>query len=145
MSRRSILMEALLATPRDLARTLRRVDDAQAQRITSPEQVSITGIMEHLCEHEVQTLARWRHVIADAPDTGATPGAGEQATTLPELVKAFTTHRTATLAFLGSLQQPDWGILIEHEGVSLRLREDVQALVTHDNEQLNLILEQRDD
>ena len=48
MSRRSILMEALAATPRDLARMLRPVDAALALARPTPEDWCVADVVAHL-------------------------------------------------------------------------------------------------
>lgn len=138
MSRRSVLMEALAATPRDLERTLRRVDEERAQEI-APNGWSMMGLVAHLCETEAEYVQRWQRAVEHDGDLEL-PVPSE---TLAVLILGFTNQRERTLDFLGSLEQHQWGVMLDREGTSRRLREDVQALVGHDNEHLNQLLELR--
>lgn len=138
MSRREVLMEALRATPRDLARVLRHVGDEQARRV-APDGWSIMGVVQHWCEIETEYVTRWRRALQS--DGGWELPVAH--TTLAGLVAGWTNQRHQTLDVLGGLEQFQWGIVVEHGGISRRLRDDVQALVAHDNEHLTQLLELR--
>lgn len=141
-------MEALAATPRDLARTLRRIDDVQAEQRFASDGWSIRDIITRLCDEEALYVARWQRVVTG--DTGAPASMHpldaepSQQRSLADLVTEWTARRNNTLAFLSGLEQQEWGITVVRDGAPVRLREDVQALVTHDNEHLNQILELRE-
>ena len=64
---------------------------------------------------------------------------------LSELFDEFAARRAETLAFLAGLGQRDWGRPLVHQtyGPS-KLRDQVQALVTHDNDHLEQIVTLRE-
>lgn len=141
MSRRAILMEALAATPRDLERIARRLDAAQAARRPDPVAWSVADVVAHMAEIEGRFRGRLRQILAEDnpvvspldPDEAAQRAARP----LPELVAAFTAERAATIDLLASLEQRDWGRPLVHPTMGpTRFREQVQSLVTHDNEHL---------
>jgi hypothetical protein len=136
MSRRDVLMRALEATPRDLQRIIRGVRAEQAERVT-PDGWSMMSVVAHLRETEADYILRWQRAIK---------GEGTRTQPVPHvmlsgLVVGFIAQRERTLAFLGGLEQREWGIVVDEGG---RLRDDVQALVAHDNEHLNQLLELRE-
>ncbi|CAA9395674.1 MAG: hypothetical protein AVDCRST_MAG93-9958, partial [uncultured Chloroflexia bacterium] len=100
MSRRSVLMEALAATPRDLARTLRRVDDVQAARQDTSSGRSIMDIIEHLREEEALYLARWQSALThvDGGQASAYPPVSEPSVqrSLADLVAELADRRAVT-------------------------------------------------
>ena len=104
-------------------------------------------IIEYLRVEEALYFARWQIAVThvDGDQASAYPPVSEPNVqrSLAGLVAEFADRRAATLALLSGLEQQDWGIILDRDGISVRLREDVQALVTHDNEHLNQILELR--
>jgi len=140
MSRRSVLIESLQATPRDLARMLRRVDDAAARRRLGGDWC-LADVVAHLGSIEALYLARLRRVVAqDNPFEPYLPpdaGAHDLSRPLADLAAEFATRRAETVAFLAGLDQRDWGRPLVHETIGpTRLRDQVQALVAHDNDHL---------
>lgn len=136
-----MLMEALDATPRDLARMLRRVGPEAAAARPDPAGWSIAEVVAHLAELEGRYLGRLRRVVAEdnptVPPLLPDPAAHDLARPLDEQLRAFAEGRAATLAFLGGLAQRDWARPLVHAALGpTRLREQVQALVTHDSEHL---------
>ncbi len=150
MSRRSVLMEALEATPRDLSRSLRRVNPAAALARPDPAGWCIADVVAHLADMELRYLERLRRVLAEenptVPALDPRPELHEVATRpLDELLGQFLEGRAATLAFLAGLAQRDWGRPLVHEVQGpTRLRDQVQALVGHDNEHLVQIADLRE-
>lgn len=138
MSRRAMLIEALAATPRDLARMLKRVTPEGAAFRPEPEAWSIAQVVAHLGWCEVAYLARLRRIVeqddlheaAFALDTGA----HDLSLPLDAFVNEFSERRAGTISLLAGLEQRDWARQFSHatEG-TLRLRDQVQAIVTHDN------------
>jgi uncharacterized damage-inducible protein DinB len=149
MSRRSVLMEALAATPRDLARMLRPVDAATALARPTPNDWCVADVVAHLGYIEPLYLARL-HRIAEQdnprepymhPDTSA----HDLTRPLSELFDEFAARRAETLAFLAGLNQRDWGRPLVHATIGpTKLRDQVQALVTHDNDHLEQIVTLRE-
>ena len=149
MSRRSVLMEAVAATPRDLARMLRPVDAEVALRRPAPDAWRIQDVVAHLIAVDLIYLPRWQRIVReDNPyERAVFPDASAHDLTrpLPELLAEFTAGRGAVIAFLAGLDQRDWGRPFVHETLGpSRLRDQVQALVAHDNEHLNQIVELRE-
>jgi hypothetical protein len=148
MSRRQILIDALAATPRDLARMLRPLSDADARRRPAPDAWCIAEVVAHLGYVEERCLARLRQVVAEAnPSVEYIEDPGGHAIDAPlaELLETFSTRRAATVAFLGGLDQRDWGRPLVHATIGpTRLRDQVQTFVAHDNEHLEEILAQRE-
>lgn len=149
MSRRSVLMEALAATPRDLARLLRPVDAATALARPTPDDWCVADVVAHLGYVEPLYLARLRRIAEQDnpyelhlhPNTTA----HDLARPLSELFDEFAARRAEMLAFLAGLNQRDWGRPLVHETVGpTKLRDQVQALVTHDNNHLEQIVTLRE-
>lgn len=148
MSRRQVLIEALEATPRDLARMLRPVTDELALRRPASGGWCIVELVAHLGYTEELMLARVRRVAAeDTPTVEVIEDGSGHDTALPlaEHLARFLERREATLAFLRGLGQAQWARpLIHPESGPARLRDQVQALVDHDSEHLAEILRLRE-
>jgi uncharacterized damage-inducible protein DinB len=141
MSRRQALIDALAATPHDLARTLRRVAPEQARRRVTTGEWCIADVVAHLVEMELRYLGRLRRIVQEEnpsiPYLHPDEAAHDVARPLDQLLQGFTERRGETLAFLAGLEQRDWGRPLVHETLGpSRLREQVQALVNHDSEHL---------
>jgi hypothetical protein len=149
MTRRSVLIESLEATPRDLARLLRPIDAAAALWRPAPDDWCIADAVAHLGYCEAPHLARLRRVVEqDNPFEPSLPpdeSAHDLARSLAELLEAFVARRTETIAFLTSLEQRDWGRPLVHETIGpTKLRDQVQELVAHDNMHLEQIVALRE-
>lgn len=141
MSRRAVLMEALAATPRDLERMTRRVEVAQGVQRPDPAGWSVAEVVAHMAEMEARFRDRLRLILAEDNPTvlalDPAEAAHDVAQPLQALVATFATERAATLALLAGLEQRDWGRPLVHPAVGpTRFREQVQALVSHDNDHL---------
>jgi DinB superfamily len=149
MSRRSVLMEALAATPRDLARLLRPVSAAAALLRPAPDQWCIADVVAHLGTNELRHQERLRLIVEQdnprVPYIHPDESAHDLTRTLLSLQEEFAARRAETLAFLADLGQRDWGRPLVHEtrGPS-RLREQVQGLVDHDSAHLEQIVALRE-
>ncbi|MFL5800247.1 MAG: DinB family protein [Roseiflexaceae bacterium] len=149
MSRRSVLMEALAATPRDLARLLRPVSAAAALVRSAPDQWCIADVVAHLGTNELRHQERLRLIVEQdnprVPYIHPDEHAHDLTRSLLSLQEEFVGRRAETLAFLGGLSQGDWGRPLVHEtrGPS-RLREQVQGLVDHDSAHLEQIVALRE-
>ena len=138
MSRRSVLIEALEATPRDLARLLRPIDDAAARWRPAAGEWCLADVVAHLGQMETPYLARLRRVAEQdnpfEPYLHPDERAHDLTRPLAQLIQEFVARRAETVAFLTSLDQRDWGRPLVHETIGpTRLRDQVQELVTHDN------------
>jgi hypothetical protein len=143
MSRREVLAESLEATPRDLARLLRPV--APEAAVASPDGGwGIAATVAHLAHTERLMLARFRRILGEqAPtvDVIEDPGEHDLARPLADLLADFVAARAETVTFLRGLEQRDWGRPLVHpRHGARRLRDEVQALVAHDNEHLERIV-----
>jgi uncharacterized damage-inducible protein DinB len=141
MSRRSVLIESLQATPRDLARLLRPIDDAAARRRPAEGEWCLADVVAHLGYCEERYLARLRRIVEQdnpfEPYLHPDESAHDLARPLAELLAEFAARRAETVAFLAGLEQRDWGRPLIHETLGpTRLRDQVQALVAHDNTHL---------
>lgn len=148
MSQRAILIQSLGATPRDLQRMLRRVTPEQALLRVAPDAWCIADVVAHLGYAEGLYLARLRRIVAEdnpaEPPLPHDPG-HDLSAPLGELTEAFVSLRAETLAFLSGLAQRDWARTFAHPTMGARrLREQVQAIVAHDNEHLAQIAELRE-
>jgi uncharacterized damage-inducible protein DinB len=142
-------MEALAATPRDLARLLRPVDAATALARPTPDDWCVADVVAHLGYIEPLYLARLRRIAEqDNPyEPYMHPDANSHDLTrrLSELFDEFAARRAETLAFLSGLGQRDWGRPLVHATIGpTKLRDQVQALVTHDNDHLEQIVTLRE-
>ena len=149
MSRRSILIESLEATPRDLARMLRRVSDEQARARPAPGEWCIADVVAHFGYIEPPYLARLRRIIEldnpHEPYLHPDERAHDLARPLAELLAEFVERRAATVAFLQGLEQRDWGRPLVHAAIGpTRFRDQVQELVSHDNAHLAQIVALRE-
>ncbi|HEY3231678.1 MAG TPA: DinB family protein [Roseiflexaceae bacterium] len=149
MSRRSVLMEALAATPRDLARMLRPVDEPSARMRPLSDEWCLADVIAHLGFIEERYLARLRRIVEQdnpyEPYLHPDAGAHDLTRSLADLCAEFAARRAETLAFLADLDQRDWGRPLVHETIGpTRLRDQVQALVTHDNQHLEQIVTLRE-
>lgn len=146
MTRRDVLLPALAATPRDLLRMLRNVDEAAARKQAAPHGWSIADVVAHLGDVEGRMLARFRRIVEQdnpyEPSMRPNVSAHDLSLPLPTLIEQFTTRRAETIAFLETLDQRAWGRPLRHETMgSSRLRFQAQTLVEHDNEHLAQILD----
>ncbi|MBK9940392.1 MAG: DinB family protein [Kouleothrix sp.] len=149
MSRRSVLIESLEATPRDLARMLRRIDATAACWRPAPGEWCIADVVAHLGYIEAPYLARLRRVAEldnpFEPYLHPDERAHDLARPLAALLDEFVGRRAETVAFLASLQQRDWGRPLVHATLGpTRLRDQVQELVSHDNTHLAQIVSLRE-
>ena len=149
MSRRSVLIESLQATPRDLARLLRPIDASAALWRSAPNEWCIADVVAHLGYCEAPYLARLRRVVEqENPFEPALPpneSAHDLTRPLAELLEAFVALRAETVAFLSGLDQRDWGRPLVHASLGpTKLRDQVQELVTHDNMHLEQIVALRE-
>jgi hypothetical protein len=149
MTRRSVLIEALESSPRDLARLLRPIDAAAAQWRTAPDEWCIADVVAHLGYCEAPYLARLRRVVEqDNPfEPALLPDerAHDLARPLADLLEAFVARRAETVAFLSGLEQRDWGRALVHATIGpTKLRDQVQELVAHDNLHLEQIVTLRE-
>ena len=149
MSRRSVLIESLQSTPRDLARLLRPLDAAAAHWRPSPGEWCIADVVAHLSYCEARYLARLRRVVEQEnpfePALLPDESAHDLARPLAELLESFVARRAETVAFLSALDQRDWGRPLIHETIGpTKLRDQVQELVAHDNLHLEQIVALRE-
>ena len=149
MSRRSVLIESLQSTPRDLARLLRPIDAAAAHWRPAPDEWCIADVVAHLSYCEAPYLARLRRVAEqDNPFEPALlpdESAHDLARPLADLLAAFVARRADTVAFLTDLDQRDWGRALVHETIGpTKLRDQVQELVAHDNLHLEQVVALRE-
>jgi hypothetical protein len=145
VSRRSVLMEALAATPRDLARMLRPVDAAAALLRPDPGEWCIADVVAHLGATELPYQARLRLIVEQdnprVPYIHPDEGAHDLTRTPAELLEIFSARRAETLAFLEGLSQRDWGRPLIHATLGpSRLRDQIQMLVDHDSAHLEQIV-----
>lgn len=141
MSRRSVLIESLEATPRDLARMLRRVSDEAAHERPAPGEWCVADLVAHLAYIEAPYLARLRRIVEQdnpfEPYLHPDESAHDLARPLAELLAEFVQRRAETIAFLQGLEQRDWGRPLVHATIGpTRFRDQVQELVSHDNTHL---------
>jgi uncharacterized damage-inducible protein DinB len=149
MSRRSVLIESLQATPRDLARLLRPIDDAAARWRPTPGEWCLADVVAHLSYCEAPYLARLRRVVEQdnpfEPYLQPDESVHDLTRPLAELLEAFVLLRAKTVAFLSGLDQRDWGRPLVHQTIGpTRLRDQVQELVAHDNTHLEQVVALRE-
>jgi uncharacterized damage-inducible protein DinB len=142
-------MEALAATPRDLARLLRPVDGAAALARPAAGEWCVADVVAHLGYIEPLYLARLRRIVEQdnpfEPYLHSDASAHDLTRPLAELYAEFADRRAATIAFLSGLGQRDWGRPLVHETIGpTRLRDQVQALVDHDSAHLEQIVTLRE-
>jgi len=145
MSRRSVLIESLQSTPRDLARLLRPIQATAALWRPAADDWCIADVVAHLSYCEAPYLARLRRVVErdnpSEPTLLPDESAHDLTRSLAELLEAFVARRAETVAFLSGLDQRDWGRPLVHATIGpTRLRDQVQELVAHDNLHLEQIV-----
>jgi hypothetical protein len=146
MTRRIELLKALETTPRDLARTFKGIDPTMLGTRKAPDQWSFSDVMNHLLSVEIRYLVRLQRVAQeDNPRIRfILPDEANHDLTLPldNLLNRFTEVRTQTLQFLHPLSSGIWARPATFEsGENTTFRYLVQALVDHDTEHLNQIVE----
>jgi hypothetical protein len=149
MSRRSVLIESLEATPRDLARLLRPIDDTAARWRPAAGEWCLADVVAHLGQMEAPYLVRLRRVVEQdnpfEPYLHPDERAHDLTRPLADLLEAFVARRAETVAFLAGLAQRDWGRPLVHETIGpTRLRDQVQELVAHDNTHLEQLVTLRE-
>lgn len=149
MSRRSVLLEALTATPRDLARLIRPVDAEAGLWRPAPEAWCVADVVAHLAYIEALYLARLRRVVEQdnpyEPFIHPDASAHDLSHPLADLFDGFDRRRTGTIEFLSGLSQRDWGRPLVHQTIGpTRLRDQVQELVAHDTVHLGQVVELRE-
>jgi hypothetical protein len=145
MSRRSVLIDALAATPRDLARLLRPVSATMALRRPAPDQWGVAEVVAHLGVNEVAYQERLRLIIEQdtptVPYIHPDPSMHDLQYPLHELYEQFCERRNETLTFLHGLSQHQWARRLVHETLGpSRFRDQVQLLVDHDSTHLEQIV-----
>jgi hypothetical protein len=120
------------------------VSPAAALRRPAPDVWCIAEIVAHLGYTEAHMLERLRCVVAeDNPTVPAIddPGGHDLSRPLLEQLAIFVGWRVESITFLGGLEQREWGRPLVHARTGpTRLRDQVQAIVTHDNEHLEEIV-----
>lgn len=140
-----MLMDSLAATPADLARLLRSLDEEAARRRPAPGGWCVADVVAHLGYVEGLYLARLRRIVAEESPSVEYIHPDETAhdlrAPLGELLRAFVDRRAATGAFLAGLAQQDWARPCVHPTMGAsRLRDQVQMLVDHDSAHLEQIV-----
>jgi uncharacterized damage-inducible protein DinB len=146
MTKRVILLQALAATTKDLARMLPRTDETFLHRRPTSDQWSIADVLNHLIDVEVRYLRRLQGVVQEdhplLPAILPDETAHDVQARRDELLARFSRARSETLAFLEGISLGDWQRSAVHETWGeIRFRFLVQHLVDHDTEHLNQIIE----
>lgn len=146
MTRRNELLYALETTPRDLARTLRNVAPSARDTRIAPDQWSISDILNHLISVEIRYLTCLQRVAEEdsptLPFILPDPANHDLTALLDDLLAHFTEVRTQTLNFLKPLPSGVWARHATYaDGRKTSFRYLVQALVDHDTEHLNQLIE----
>lgn len=146
MTKRVILLQALAATTKDLARMLSKTDETLLQQRPTSDQWSIADVLNHLIDVEVRYLRRLQGVVQEdrpllpaiLPDETAHDAHARR----DELLARFSRARAEMLTFLEGISLGDWQRSAVHETRGeIRFRFLVQHLVDHDTEHLNQIIE----
>ncbi|HRQ36610.1 MAG TPA: DinB family protein [Chloroflexota bacterium] len=149
MSKREVLLNALTATPSDLERLLKSVDDSHLTYRPTPDEWSIADVLCHLVMVEQQGLTRLQRMVTERPSTipAIYPDAAMHDLTQPTttLLINFRQARQTMLAFLRELKAGDWQVTAVHPTLgNLSVRSLVQHHVDHDTAHLNQIVEIRE-
>lgn len=146
MTKRVILLQALAATTKDLARMLSRTEETLLHQRPTSDQWSIANVLNHLISVEVRYLRRLQRVVQE--DHPLLPAilpeeiVHDSQARRDELLARFGQARAETLAFLEGISLGDWQRSAIHETWGdTRFRFLVQNLVDHDTEHLNQIIE----
>lgn len=142
MSKRAILLKALRSTPADLAAMLKRIGEEDARRRPTPDQWSLSDVMNHLIYVEGKYLARLKRVVdEECPHVPVIePDESVHVLQIPprQLLAHFEQARSATLEFLENLSMGQWQRPAVHPDLGqTTLRYLVQYLVDHDTEHLS--------
>lgn len=136
-----LLLDALQGTHKDLRRLVRPVSEDDALQRPAPGDWHIKDIIAHLADIEPRFRARLERIVAEDNPQVASIGPDENAhdASLPvaALIDTFAAERDSTVAWLGTLTQPQWLRVCTHETLGVtRLRKQVEVLIGHDNEHL---------
>jgi uncharacterized damage-inducible protein DinB len=146
VSKRKVLLEALASMPKDLVFMLRRMEDSAVHQRPSSDQWAIADVLTHLATIETLYLQRLQRIVDEErpylpylhPETQPQPSQKP----LADLLATFNNGRSETLTYLQALKAGAWQRPAIHETMGeTKLRFMVQALVAHDTEHLNQIVE----
>lgn len=156
MSKRDVLLEALAATPGDLERLVKKVDNTLITHRPNSDEWSIADVLCHLALVEELSVTRLKLVVenerpevaSDLPSISPIhpdPTAHDLLQPLTTMLAHFRKARQATIAYLRGLKAGDWQRTGFHPTRGrMTVRALVQYLVDHDTAHLNQIVEIRD-
>jgi uncharacterized damage-inducible protein DinB len=141
-------LEALAGTPRDLIRLTKKVDDAGALIRPAPHAWCIKDVIAHLWDCEGQYLARLQLIMkVDSPlvqPFGPNETRHDLSQTISALIEMFAQARAATTDYLSTLTHQQWLRNGRHpEMGEIKVRQQVDLMIGHDNEHLAQIVELR--
>ncbi len=148
MSRRAHLIEALRATPRDLARLVRPLASADWRIVAAGQDWCIADVVAHLADIERRFLPQLHQIIHDdtpvIADLPPHPASHRRDADPATLLEDVGSARAATIAFLAALAPGDWARPYrDQRGGSGRFLARVQRLVAHDTSHLDQIIDMR--
>lgn len=142
MSKRTILLKALRSTPADLDAMLKRIGEEDARQRPTPDQWSLSDVLNHLIYVEGKYQARLKRVVDEECPHVPVIEPDETAHNLQipprQLLAHFGQARSTTLQFLENLSMGQWQRPAVHPDLGqTTLRFLVQYLVDHDTEHLS--------
>ena len=135
------LTDQLETSGRILADLLTGVDDGEARWKPAPERWSILEVLVHLWDEEKQDFRRRLGLTLEDPKREWPPIDPEgwarerryNERDVPEALDGFRRERTASVAWLRSLREPDWSRSHEHPALGLlRAGDLLAAWAAHD-------------
>ncbi|MCW1969439.1 MAG: DinB family protein [Anaerolineae bacterium] len=147
--RAQMLIEALASGPKDVARMLRPVAEADLWVAPAVDEWCVAQVVAHLVDIEPKFRARLQRIVEQDnphepfinPDEAAYDATVPISTWLVE----FGKQRAVTTAYLSGLKNTDWIRICTHDtfGVT-KLHQQVRILIGHDNEHLAQIVSIRE-
>lgn len=140
------MLKALAATPGDLERMVRGMDDTAVTHSPMPDHWSIADVLCHLHMVEGHYLARLQQVTTETrpsiPAIHPHPAAHDLTLPAITMLANFRQARQATSTFLQERKAGDWQRTAVHPTWGeVKFRALVQHLVDHDTNHLNQIVE----
>jgi hypothetical protein len=143
MTRRSMLLKALAATPADVQRVVKIADPS------APRRQAAAATLAQMIDFEVRFRAQLSRVVQEAhpqlPELALGPAwlAAAEDPGTESLVDRFVAVRQETLDYLDGLSPGDWQHKLAHATLGeTSFRYLVQHLVDHDNRHLGMLMGQ---
>ena len=147
LSKRIVLLQALMSAPNDIRRILKGTDGTAAQRVPAGGTHSLLSFVAYCTTFEQQYLRQLQQLAAMPADpekrptfSPVSPTELPLADTLDEQLALFIQARQETIDFLKQLRPGQWQRQVRVQQNDVTLRYLVQFLVDFDTQHLNQLI-----